>query len=53
MTNFWSAVLHGIAGAVVFGGVFLTFGVPADIQAMTVGGVLAALLKWAHLVYGA
>lgn len=50
-SNFWSSFVHGLAGVVVFAGSFAFMGVPASWQALTIGGVLALILKWAHLAY--
>lgn len=48
-SNFWSSVLHAAAGVVVFAGVFAVSGIPDTWQAMTVGGLVAAVVKWAQL----
>jgi hypothetical protein len=48
-TNFGSIIGHGIAAVLVAVIPFAIVGLPTDWQAMTVAGLLGALLKWAHL----
>jgi hypothetical protein len=51
-SNLGSVIGHAVAGIVVATVPYLLLGLPVDIQTMTVAGVLAALLKAAHLYVG-
>lgn len=49
--NFWSSVVHGVAGLIIFAGTFAAMGVPLSWQSMTIGTLIGVAVKWAHLAY--
>lgn len=47
-----SYIVHALAGAAIVFIPLLIAGIPESIQAMTVGGVLGLVLKFAHDIAG-